>query len=216
MKNLSNGEIASAHLSDWRKLAQALHARYIVPDYRAVARFLADLADVVESQNHHPEIRVSYGVVDISICTHEGGRWVTDADVELARRISEIALEHKLEARPTEVRQLELALDTANEGLISNFWAVILTDDRDTKVSDTIFDSSERVPNVWFQTTNEHEEPMQRWHFDLWCAPEVAERKIREALEAGGVLVDDSHAPSFSILSDSDGNKVCICTSEDR
>ncbi len=216
MNKLSNDEIAKAGLSDWRKLAQALHARYVIPDYLTVTRFLTDVAVVAESRNHHPDIKINFGIVDISLCTHEDGRWITNLDIELARIISDIALEHKLEAKPSQVSQLELALDTAHEEDISSFWAVILTDDQDTKVRDTIFDPYERVPNVWFQTTNEHEVPKQRWHFDLWCAPEVAERKIRHAMEVGGVLVDDSNAPSYIVLADLEGNKVCICTSQER
>ena len=33
---------------------------------------------------------------------------------------------------------------------------------------------------------------------------------------AGGTVVDDSEAPSFTVLADPDGNKVCVCTFLDR
>ncbi|MBB3662980.1 hypothetical protein FB384_001884 [Prauserella sediminis] len=32
------------------------------------------------------------------------------------------------------------------------------------------------------------------------------------ALDAGGRVVDDSHAPAFVVLADPDGNRVCVCT----
>jgi catechol 2,3-dioxygenase-like lactoylglutathione lyase family enzyme len=56
----------------------------------------------------------------------------------------------------------------------------------------------------------------QRWHFDLWLAPEAAEERIAAAVAAGGSVVDDSQAPSFTVLADPDGNKVCVCTCLER
>ena len=69
---------------------------------------------------------------------------------------------------------------------------------------------------MWFQETGEHEVPRQRWHPDVWVAPEVAEARIAAAVAGGGTVVDDSEAPSFTVLADPDGNKVCVCTFLDR
>jgi 4a-hydroxytetrahydrobiopterin dehydratase len=33
---------------------------------------------------------------------------------------------------------------------------------------------------------------------------------------AGGTVVDDSEAPSFTVLADPQGNRVCICTHHGR
>ena len=38
----------------------------------------------------------------------------------------------------------------------------------------------------------------------------------RRRVAAGGTVVDDSEAPSFTVLADPDGNKVCVCTFLDR
>ena len=40
MDMLSGEEITAAGLTDWRKLGQGLHARFVIPDFRAGARFL--------------------------------------------------------------------------------------------------------------------------------------------------------------------------------
>ena len=53
-------------------------------------------------------------------------------------------------------------------------------------------------------------------HIDLWVAPEVADARIAAAIAAGGTVVDDSEAPSFTVLADLEGNKVCVCTFLDR
>ena len=36
---LTGDQIAEADLTDWRKLAQGLHARYLVDDFNTAARF---------------------------------------------------------------------------------------------------------------------------------------------------------------------------------
>ncbi|MCA1657505.1 MAG: 4a-hydroxytetrahydrobiopterin dehydratase, partial [Actinobacteria bacterium] len=50
----------------------------------------------------------------------------------------------------------------------------------------------------------------------LWLAPEVAAERIAAAVAAGGSIVDDAEAPSFTVLADPEGNRACICTSLGR
>ena len=118
---------------------------------------------------------------------------------------------------PGEVSQVELALDTADDARLGPFWAAVLTGDADAVVADTVFDPTGQLPSMWFQGTEPHEVPRQRWHLDLWVAPEVGRRPgSPPAVAAGGTVVDDSEAPSFTVLADPDGNKVCVCTYLDR
>jgi 4a-hydroxytetrahydrobiopterin dehydratase len=213
---LSNQQIIDAGLADWRKLAQALHAHYAIPDYIAAAVFVAAVAQVAEADGHHPDLKLTHGVIDVSLCTHEDGLWVTEKDLDMARRISEIARENGLEPEPTAVTQLELALDTAHEHRVAPFWSVLLTGGPNNKIYDSVFDPTGRVPGLWFQGTEDHETPRQRWHFDLWLAPEVAGERIAAAVAAGGSVIDYTAAPSFTVLADPDGNRVCVCTSLGR
>jgi 4a-hydroxytetrahydrobiopterin dehydratase len=215
-EKLTDQHIRDAGLADWRKLAQALYARYLTPDYVAAAGFVAAVAQLAGSNGRHPDLRVTHGCVDISLCTHEDGLWVTQKDIDLARSISEIAHRQELAAAPTAVTQLEIALDTPHEDRIAPFWSVLLTGSADNRIYDSVFDPTGRVPALWFQGTDEHENPRQRWHFDLWLAPEVATERIAAAVAAGGRIVDESGAPSFTVLADHDGNRVCVCTSLGR
>ena len=216
MERLNNQQILDADLTDWRKLAQALHARYLVPDLAAAALFVTALSQVAEDVDHHADLRVSRGAIDISLCTRENGLWVMQRDTELARRISDIARECGLQPRPSEVTQLEIALDTAQENLVGPFWSVLLTGSADNQIYDSIFDPTGRVPGLWFQGTDAHETPRQRWHFDLWLASDAAEERIAAAVASGGSVVDDSESPSFTVLCDPDGNRVCICSAAGR
>jgi len=125
-----------------------------------------------------------------------------------------VARRHEVTSAPGEVVEVELALDTADDSRISPFWAALLTGDARNVVDDnSVVDPTGRLPSTWFQGTEPHQGPRQRWHLDLWVAPEAAAARIMAAVEAGGSVVDDSEAPSFTVLADPDGNKVCVCTS---
>ena len=77
--------------------------------------------------------------------------------------------------------------------------------------SDEIRDAMGRVPNLWFGDADEHETPRQRFHIEVYVAPGVAEQRIAAALAAGGTVVDDSNAPSLTVIADQDGNKGIVC-----
>ena len=222
METLSTPEILAAieaGLGDWRKLAQPLVARYHVADTASGAAFVAVVADAAVAAGRDPEIRLGSGFVEVAVSTVDadtGGRWVTAADVELARAVSGLARKQGLTAAPGEVTQLELALDTPDDSAVAPFWSALFTGDPGHVVGDTVLDPANRVPSLWFQGTDPHETPRQRWHFDLWLAPEVADARIAAAVAAGGTVVDASGAPSFTVLADPDGNKVCICTALTR
>lgn len=54
-------------------------------------------------------------------------------------------------------------------------------------------------------------ETPQRWHLDVWVAHDEAQNRIASALGAGGRLVSDAAAPSYWVLEDPEGNRVCLC-----
>jgi 4a-hydroxytetrahydrobiopterin dehydratase len=141
---------------------------------------------------------------------------VTSRDVDLARRISHVAADLEVAADPSSLSVVEIALDTADHEEIKPFWRAVLgmTDDPD---SDTqLFDLVGSLPTVWFQHTEPHDEPRQRFHLDVRVPPEVAQDRIAAALAAGGTLVTDERAPRFTVLADAQGNKACVTTSLGR
>ena len=218
MEKLTTQDIVDAALADWRKLAQRLHARYRVGDPGVGATLASDAVRAAGevSLGDHLEATLTATHVDLRVATHRDGIWVTPDDVALARLLSDVARRHEVTSVPAEVTQVELALDTADDGRLGPFWAAVLTGDPDGVVADTVFDPTGQLPSMWFQGTEAHEVPRQRWHLDLWVAPEVADARIAAAVAAGGTVVDDSEAPSFTVLADADGNKVCVCTFLDR
>ena len=226
MDMLMGEQIAAANLTDWRKLAQGLHARYLVADFGTGARFVAAVGEAGDVIGHHPSASIGNGYVDLKLVTDnaihrdDAGteyviEWPTQQDVNLARRITEIAAGHGLAADPSSVSVVELGLDTADSAIIAPVWAALLTGNPDAQghgsPSDEIRDATGRVPNLWFGDASDGDTPRQRFHVEVYVPREVAEQRIAAALAAGGAVVDDSDSPSLTVIADQDGNTGVLC-----
>jgi 4a-hydroxytetrahydrobiopterin dehydratase len=215
MEKLTLSEILDAGLDDWRKLAQALHARFRTRDFATGLAFVTAVTEAAELADHHPDVTLTYPHVDLRLISHDVGR-LTQRDLDLARRISEIAREQRISADPGALAEVELALDTADLAAVGPFWAALLTGSPGSLVGNDVVDRGGRVPLLWFQDTDAHETPRQRFHIDLWVPHDLAQDRIAAAVAAGGRVVDDEQAPSFVVLADQEGNRVCVCTCLDR
>lgn len=211
MEKLTSRQILDAGLDDWRKLAQALHARFLTGDFVTGLAFVTAITESAERANHHPDVTLTYPFVDVKLISHDASQ-VTQRDLDLARRISEIAREKGILAEPSALTELELALDTADLAAAGPFWAALLTGSPDSVQGNDVVDPRGRLPLLWFQDTDAHETPRQRFHIDLWVPHDVAEARIAAAVAAGGRVVNDEEAPSFVVVADPEGNRACVCT----
>jgi len=226
MDMLRGEQIAEANLTDWRKLAQGLHARYLVDDFSTGARFVAAVGEAGDALGHHPRASIGKGHVDLELVTDDAiyrddegtehvVEWVTQQDVDLARRITEIAVDHKVDADPASVSEIELGLDTARSATVAPVWAALLTGSAESQgrgtPSDEIRDATGRVPNLWFGDGVEGDSSGRRFHIEVYVAPEAAQQRIAAALAAGGTVVDDSDSPSLTVIADQDGNEGVVC-----
>lgn len=215
MDTVTSQQIIDAGLDDWRKLAQAIHARFLTGDFAAGLTFVTAVTEAAEAANHHPDVTLTYPFVDVKLVSHDAGT-VTQRDIDLAHRISEIAREQGIGADPRAVTEIELALDSADVAAVGPFWAALLTGSAESLDGDDVADPKGRVPLLWFQHTDAHETPRQRFHLDVWVPHDVAEQRIAAAVAAGGRVVDDNQAPAFVVLADPEGNRACVCTCLDR
>ncbi len=226
MDMVTGDEIAAARLADWRKLAQGLHARYLVGDFAAGARFVAAVGEAGDALGHHPSVAMGGGHVDLKLVSDDAVyrdddgtehvvQWPTQRDLDLARRITEVAAGHGLRADPAAVSVIELGLDTSRSAAIAPVWAALLTGDAGSQghgtPGDEVRDATGRVPNLWFGDADDTEPARQRFHVEVYVAPEVAEQRVAAAVAAGGTVVDDSDAPSLTVIADQDGNTGVLC-----
>ena len=213
---LTYDQVKAAGLDDWRWLVGGLHARFATGDF-ATGLALADrIGAAAEEADHHPDLDLRYPVLTVRLVSHDVGG-VTERDLRLARRISAMAAELEVAAEPGAIRVLELALDTAAHAGVAPFWRAILGyADSPVHGDREVVDGDGRLTTLWFQETDPHDVPRQRFHLDVVVPPEQAQERIDAALAAGGTLVTDRFAPAFWVLADADGNQACVCTPEGR
>jgi len=226
MDMLTGEKIAEADLTDWRKLAQGLHARYLVDDFSSGARFVSAIGDAGRALDHYPTVSIGPGHVDLKLVSGDAVyrdddgtdyvvEWVTQNDVDLARRITGIAAEQGLDADPASVSVIELGLDTGHSATIAPVWAALLTGNPEAQghgsPSDEIRDATGRVPNLWFGDADDSGTRNQRFHVEVYVPRETAVYRIAAAVAAGGIVVDDSGAPSLTVIADQEGNTGVLC-----
>lgn len=212
---LSAEQIAAALPEDFRHLPGQLMARYRVADFAAAQALAGAIGRLAEEADHHPDLLVGWGYVEVRLASHDVGG-ITRRDVRLARQVSVAAGEAGAHPEPAALQVVDWGLDTWAQADVLPFWRAILGYG-DTGLSDELVDPAGRGgPTVWFQQTDEHETPRQRFHPDVWVPVDEARPRLEAALAAGGSLVSDAEAPSFWVLADPQGNRVCICTVQQR
>jgi 4a-hydroxytetrahydrobiopterin dehydratase len=207
---LTPQQVEAEGLADWRILFQALHARFRTGDFATGLRLVEGIGAAAEEMNHHPDLDLRYGQVHVRLFSHDVFG-VTSRDITLARRISELAAGLGVTADPSAVQVLEIGLDSADAAAIKPFWRAVLGL-RDSPLHDELIDGTGILPTLWFQSTEPHDEPRQRFHLDIRVPPEEAFARVEAALAAGGTLVSDDRAPTFWVLADPQGNKACVTT----
>jgi 4a-hydroxytetrahydrobiopterin dehydratase len=94
-------------------------------------------------------------------------------------------------------------------------WAAVLTGDAASQgrgsPSDEVRDATARVPNLWFDDAAEEQPATQRWHVEVYVAPEALEQRVAAAVAAGGTVVDDGSGTGLTVIADQDGNRGVIC-----
>ncbi len=212
---ISGDEFATTELPDWRFLRLAIHARFGTGDFMTSLRLANSIGEAAEALNHHPDLDVRYGRLDVKLSSHDAGG-VTQRDVDLARTISELATALGCSARPDEVTMLELALDTLDREAVKPFYRALMGMVDDPRDGESVIEKTGQLPNLWFQAPGLVDEPRQRFHLDVFVPSDLAAARVAAVVAAGGRLVSDDEAPSFWVLEDAEGNRSCICTALDR
>ena len=211
---VSGPQILREGIEDWRLVLDRLVARFDTGDFNAGTALVTRIAEAADEANHHPDVDLRYPHVTVSLMSHDVGT-ITQRDVRLARRISELAAEADVSA--TEAPDvIELALDTPDHPTVKPFWQAVLGYVASPDHDDDLTDGAGRTPSVWFQESDSGAPDRQRWHLDVSVPAELAESRIRAAIDAGGTLVSDEAAPAFWVLADAEGNQACICTWQGR
>lgn len=213
MRTLTGREVADAGLTGWVHLRDALHTR-LVCDWATGLRLVAAVGEAAQAMDHHPDLDLRYDHLDVRLTSHDVDG-LSRRDLRLARAVSALAQAEGVSALPLAAQVLEIGLDTPDAGAVLPFWQAVLAAH---EVREPAYGPELRgdgLPRLWFQASG-RAEPRQRFHLDLWVAPEAVDDRIAAALATGGSLVSDADAPAFWVLADPEGNRLCLCTWQDR
>lgn len=211
MTKLTGHQVAEAELTGWVNLRGGLQTRVTTSNFATGLALVDAIGAAAEEMDHHPDLDLRYDHISIRLTSHDAGG-ITGRDVRLARHITSLVAAEGLELNPAALTRFELGLDTPDTGAVLPFWAAVLAlEPPNSANADELPDPSSALPTLWFQSSG-REELRQRWHPDLWVDPAEVQPRIDLALEAGGTLVSAEGAPTFWVLADPEGNRVCLCT----
>ncbi|MEJ1199129.1 MULTISPECIES: 4a-hydroxytetrahydrobiopterin dehydratase [unclassified Streptomyces] len=93
---LSQKEIEErlAELPGWSLDDGRLTRSYRLASHFAATAMVVHIAQVQEELDHHSDLALGYNTVSLAVHTHSAGGAVTEKDVELARRVEDLAAGH--------------------------------------------------------------------------------------------------------------------------
>jgi len=107
--------LASLALTHWSLRDGCLFRTYRTADWRSSMMVANAVAHLAETAWHHPDLRISWGRVEVYLTTHSDGG-ISDKDFALAQRIEDLILwqpgdDSVLDGTPDEVRWRYLVRD---------------------------------------------------------------------------------------------------------
>ena len=193
----------------WAILPSGLHAAFRTGSFAAGTTFVRRIADLAEDADHHPDIDLRYGSVDVRLISHDVGG-ITRRDVDLAVRIAAVADELGHPITTDVAGHTEIAIDAMDIAAVKPFWRALLRYQEVGEVD--LVDPAGRGPLIWFQQMDEPRPQRNRIHLDVWVHAAEAEQRLAETLAAGGRIVSEHGVPAFWVLADAEGNEACLCT----
>jgi len=133
---------------------------------------------------------------------------IEESHIAVARAISAVAKAHGAAADRSAVHEVQVAISAKPDAIDLGFWRAVLG--YDPMQGDNAIDPLGNSSTVWMQELDATKPLRHAMHIDVSVPREQAEGRFAAAVAAGGVVVDASHAPSYWILADRSGNKVCI------
>ena len=230
-RKLSRQEASDAVTSlGWRLVLGELRTEVRTGSLALAADVAGRVAAVAGTEGHlRLDVRADRVLLSLQTAT---AAWVTERDVELARNISTVVDETRLETvsgvdeeevgsggGERAMQVIEIGIDALDAAAIRPFWRAVLgyVDEPGWSGAwDGLIDPLGQGPAVWFQRMDAPRPQRNRIHFDVSVPHDEAESRIGAALAAGGTMVNDAQAPAFRVLADAEGNEVCVTTWQAR
>ncbi len=83
--------VALESLPTWYVEAGALTTRRELASFLGAVAFVAQVAEIAEKLDHHPDIDIRWRTVVLRVSTHDSGGAITAQDTRLARQVDALA-----------------------------------------------------------------------------------------------------------------------------
>jgi 4a-hydroxytetrahydrobiopterin dehydratase len=202
-------------VKDWRVLGDGACAYFRTGSFAAGARLVQAISELPRVDDHPPDVDLRRDGVTVRLITVTADHYgMSRRDIELARKISDVARGFGLTADPAAVQSLLVIPGATVTAEVMPFWRAVLGyDPRPDSPDEDLVDPRSRGPAFWFE---QMDKPRQDGggaiHVAIWVPYEQAEARIAAALAAGGRMVRDEFAPSWWTLADAAGNEADIAT----
>lgn len=198
--------LAAEGLEDWVVLHGGPTAVYRTASLAESASLANAISLITEFNGTHAQLNVVSERLTVRL-TREV--WNIESEhIDLARAISTVAKSHGFVADRSQVQEVQIAIAAKPDAIDLGFWRAVLG--YEPMLDDNGVDPLGNSSMVYMQELDTSKALKHAMHLDVSVAREVAEQRLAAAVNAGGVVVDDSHAPAWWILADRSGNKVCI------
>jgi 4a-hydroxytetrahydrobiopterin dehydratase len=224
-QKLSRQEASDAVTSlGWRLVLGELRTEVWTGSLPLAADVAARAASAAGAEGHlRMDVRADRVILSLQTAAVS---WVTEQDVEVARAITAVVDEMRLETVSgsgdgggRSVQVIEIGIDALDAAAIRPFWRALLGYADEPGRSgpwDGLVDPRGQGPAVWFQRMDAPRPQRNRLHFDVSVPHDEAGSRIEAALAAGGTVISNAHAPAFWVLADAEGNEACVTTWQGR
>ncbi|MCK0112690.1 hypothetical protein MWU75_11115 [Ornithinimicrobium sp. F0845] len=201
---------------DWRVLGAGAAAWFSASSHAAGAELAARAADLAADRDGPVAAAVTAVPVPVEASVRSQGVQVclplgpaddglTAAHVDLARAVSTAAARLGLTADPAVLQDLQLAMDTQDQGAVLPFWESALG--YDPVGDEDLMDALHRHPPIWFQEQDAARPLRNRIHLDSVMPQEVAVATMETLGERGGTVHNNGY---YATVADAEGNEVDI------
>ena len=197
---------AAEGVDEWRVLFGGAFSCWRTSSLTDGLAFVAGVADAVSDLDRQPDLDVRPRAVFVRTSRADGR--LDEVDVQIAQRVTAAARELGLEADPSQLQVIQIAVAQGAGADVRPFWNAALGYD-DLGDEDSI-DPLRRNPPLWFHEVRSGVSGRGRTHIDISLPAEEAEARVHAAIAAGGRMVDDSHAPAWWTIASPDNHGVDI------
>ncbi|RXZ45231.1 hypothetical protein ESO86_13900 [Agromyces binzhouensis] len=197
-------------LVDWPVVFAGPTAWFDTDSLAQSAALAAELAGLDGADRLHLDLRADGLAVRLARDVTE----LVESDLDLARRIPEVAAEFGARSAPSKVQTVQIAIASKADDAVRPFWRELFA--YAEQGDEDLIDLDGRGPSLWFQDISPEKPLRHAFHLDVSVPRAVGRARVEAALRAGGRIAAGSEERGWWTLADPAGNKVDIAIWADR